>query len=603
MEDILKAQWKSYPAIRLLPILSVGILLPAFYSCKTTYLMLTGVCCILLFTLRTKPGRNTIMVLMLLLAVSLNKHQPAIAEEELHHHGLVEITAPPKESRRSVQVNIRFPDMHGFKHLLVYLEKTPLALGLKQGDLLMAELSAHPLTTDALPGNFDYSKYLLRKGITHRTYLKAENWQSVRTNKHSLMQKHGAMQVRLSGIMNDYLTPEVKGLMMAMVLGIRNELDPEHRQTFGRSGVMHILAVSGLHVSIIWLLVAQLHKPLTNRLPQFKPLGLLLELAAVWLFAWFTGFGPSVQRAAFMFSLFSLAHSLGWQRISLNITAGSALILLLINPRLIAEPGFQLSYAAVFGILLFFPIFNRLLSPRNAVTRYLWSLQCVSLAAVLGTAPLSMYYFQQLPLLFPVSNCIAVPAAFILVGSCPIFLLLADIPIIAFSLGKLISWVGIALIHSMGLIAECSFGVWNGIYLDRMEMVAGYLILLLCYRWISFPKYRLQSMVLILVVISISQGLHTMKKVKEYDQFEFYVANDHTLLVQVGNRQSVILRPGYKEAFATDLSGNRKYHRIRQVDSMSVDENLFRDYQLLAIRASNRTHPEWLDIPGSVHLE
>ncbi|MBK8948695.1 MAG: ComEC/Rec2 family competence protein [Flavobacteriales bacterium] len=198
-----------------------------------------------------------------------------------------------------------------------------------------------------------------------------------------------------------------RAVVLALLLGIRNELDAAQKDAFARSGTMHVLAVSGMHVALIyWVLMALL-----------KPLGgggvarwsrAVIALLVLWGYAGITGATPSVLRATVMCSLFVIAGLSERRSATLNTLAGSALLLLVWDPRMLFQLSFQLSFLAVLGIVLCYDPIRRLWSPGNVVLRYCWSLIAVSLAAQLFTTPVSLAVFKAFPVWFLPANIIIV---------------------------------------------------------------------------------------------------------------------------------------------------------------------------------------------------
>ena len=173
---------------------------------------------------------------------------------------------------------------------------------------------------------------------------------------------------------------------------------------------MHVLAVSGLHIGILYLLVGFLLKPL-ERTRKLKVLRGVVILLIIWGFALLTGLSPSIKRAATMFSFIVVADAFNRNTNIYNTIAASALFLLVIDPALLMSVGFQLSYLAVLSIVLLYrPIFN-ILPASNVVLNKIWEILSVSLAAQLAVFPLSIYYFHQFPVYFLLANLVIMPLA------------------------------------------------------------------------------------------------------------------------------------------------------------------------------------------------
>lgn len=203
---------------------------------------------------------------------------------------------------------------------------------------------------------------------------------------------------------------EQYAVLAAMTLGDKSALTNELRQTYSVTGTSHILALSGLHLGIIYFLMASI---MGRRRRAWLPQTLLM--LSIWAYAFLTGLSPGVVRSATMLTVYTIFAIGGRSRMSLNVLCFTAIVMLLVNAQSLFDVSFQLSFASVFAILLFMPLFESLLTPdfhfRRPMLGRLWSLGAVSLAAQLGTAPLTAYYFGSFPTYFLLTNYIAIPAA------------------------------------------------------------------------------------------------------------------------------------------------------------------------------------------------
>ncbi len=206
------------------------------------------------------------------------------------------------------------------------------------------------------------------------------------------------------------ITEEAYGVVAAMTLGEKALLDKDLKETYSKVGAAHILALSGLHMMIIYSVIS-----LFVGWRRFRMLSQLVIIVAIWAFAFLVGMSPSVVRSAFMISIYALL-SLGYrERMSVNTLAFAALVMLLCNPQSLYDIGFQLSFMAVLAILLFNPLFGKVV-PLHMLQRHrwlngLWGMTTVSVSAQLGTAPLIAYYFGRFSTYFLLSNYVVIPLA------------------------------------------------------------------------------------------------------------------------------------------------------------------------------------------------
>ena len=234
------------------------------------------------------------------------------------------------------------------------------------------------------------------------------------------------------------LQGEELAIASALTLGDKSMLDKELKRSYSATGASHVLAVSGLHVGIIYLVIIALLQQLF-RGNRFKPIRVILALTGLWSYAFVAGLSASVVRASVMFSLVSIGEMMRRKSPSLNIVFASAFLMLLYEPRYLNDVGFQLSYAAVFAILLLHERIYKSLKISNFILDKAWSLTSVSIAAQLGTMPIMLYHFHQFSNCFWLSGLIVIPAATLLIYGCSLLLMATSFPVISNVIGSLLS--------------------------------------------------------------------------------------------------------------------------------------------------------------------
>jgi len=304
--------------------------------------------------------------------------------------------------------------------LLVSSKDTSLRLKMGQRVFLRGYLSQPPGKRN--PGEFDYRAYLARRNISAVFYLVQNERVQILSEKRGVFFWTGliaSLRERLSLQITHHLgQTEEAFLLKGLLLGQRGQIDPAIQQRFARTGVIHVLAVSGLHVGFILLLLmgmfSLLHLPETPRT--------ILVIFALIVYAALTGGKPPVIRAVFMAAIILLGYLLQRRTAVLNSLAVAALVLLMVNPFMLFDAGFQLSFLAVLGIVLFY---SRILAffrfvPRNRLQRFwgtkLLPLLIVSFTAQLGTLPLTLYYFHRLPTYSLLANLVVIPLVFVSVA-------------------------------------------------------------------------------------------------------------------------------------------------------------------------------------------
>jgi competence protein ComEC len=273
--------------------------------------------------------------------------------------------------------------------------------------------------------------FLRKEGIAARAFVYKDHWEKWNhPEKPGLNLRFEALKCRR--ILLNHLReiiPDEKSFAVgaALLFGYTHDLDKDLRQTFAATGTSHILSISGLHFSIIYGILYFLFSFLGNsKKGRITRQAIILPL--MWIFVFLTGMGPSVIRAAVMISLWGFGNAFLYKSFTINTVGAAAFFMLLYNPFNLFDVGFQLSFSAVLAILLINPYLVKLYESRNPAIQYVWELSCVSTSAQLGTAPLSMYYFHQFPLLFLVTNLFAIPMTAVILCLLPVSLLLQFLP-------------------------------------------------------------------------------------------------------------------------------------------------------------------------------
>ncbi len=302
--------------------------------------------------------------------------------------------------------------------VLVYFAKSERASLLKPGQQIVFERTPQPVENsfDLGVGGFDYAGYLARKKIYRQVYLPDNRWSTTGDFKHSLVTfaEHKRMHL-LEIFRRQNLGEKELHVLSALTLGYKRGLDPETKRVFSAAGAMHVLAVSGLHVGIVFMILSFFFGFL-KRQKRGKLIYLLIMVSSLWGFALLTGLSPSVNRAATMFSIVVIASVFKKNGNVYQSLVASAFLLLLINPNNLFDAGFQLSYVAVFGIVFLQPKLNKIYVPRFKISRYFFALLTTSIAAQIATFPVSAFYFNQFPTFFWISNLVVIPAAALLIS-------------------------------------------------------------------------------------------------------------------------------------------------------------------------------------------
>ncbi len=407
---------------------------------------------------------------------------------------------------------------------LVYIKTDSLALDLKYGDEFLMRVNFKEVSGPQNPGEFNYKRFLSFHNIYHQAYVNNNEWKNLNRNSGSAILKYsiGFRNNLLEVLKKNKLTGDELSVGAALLLGYTDKLGADIISAYSSTGALHVLSVSGLHVAIVyivfsWLLIF-LDKHKKGRI--IKAVLLILFL---WFYAALTGLSPSVLRAATMFSFIILAKAANKHTNIYNTLAASALFLLLINPYLIMEIGFQLSYLAVIGIVYIQPKIYQWLEFDNWLLNQIWMITAVSIAAQIATFPLGLHYFHQFPNYFLLSNLIVIPVSTLIIYVGIALFSFSAIPLFVKYLAIVFTWLIWFLNASVKWIESLPFSLSQGISISVLEtwLLYGLIILFLFYlsnRKYKFLIYSLSFCVVILISQVVEQQMQfNQKKIVVYN--------------------------------------------------------------------------------------
>ncbi len=293
--------------------------------------------------------------------------------------------------------------------ILLNIRKDSINRTLQIGNKLLLRTKIVELPPPLNPHQFDYRSYLNKQGIYGQVFIRFNEY--IIAGEASFSLKKVASKIRNSvqlSLEKHIDHPEVLSITKALLLGQRQDISKDLRESYVKAGAIHILAVSGLHVGILYLILSYIFRPL-DRFKNGRLCKVLIIVAALWMYALIAGLSASVVRAVTMFTFIALGMISNRRGNVLYPLTSSAFFLLLLKPLFLFDVGFQLSYLAVFGIVWIQPMLGNIWKPKYLILHKFWQLCTVSLAAQIMILPLSLYYFHQFPGLFILSNLVIVP--------------------------------------------------------------------------------------------------------------------------------------------------------------------------------------------------
>ncbi|MBD2754042.1 ComEC/Rec2 family competence protein [Spirosoma validum] len=362
--------------------------------------------------------------------------------------------------------------------VIVYLDKADQAMP-KYGEVWLVSGSPRPIDPPLNPGEFNYKQYLSYRNIYHQQYLRPFQRHILGVAPpNSITQLATAVNRWADSVFTHQVGTRAEfGIVNAMILGVRDDLDSELYRAYSAAGAVHILSVSGLHVGILFAVLTFLLSFLIKR-PRGKLLMAVLQLAILWFYALITGFSPPVLRSAGMFTLLILANAFGRQQQLMNTLGASAFFILCFDPYALFSAGFQLSYLAVAGIGAWQSSFYQSLTFRNKWVNRLWELTAVAIIAQLITFPLGVFYFHQFPTYFLLANPIVIVMSELLLPLAMATLAFSWVPFVSDVLGWLLQKTACLLNYAVTQTSQLPGAAWDGLWLSPVAMLLTYAVIL-----------------------------------------------------------------------------------------------------------------------------
>jgi competence protein ComEC len=487
--------WEELPLLRIAVPFGVGIsLYHSFDGLHLSLLALTVLAFSLTFIVHVRSTSYVFAFVVIgFLHTRMSDHRRAPSHflhliSEAKQELVLVIASDPIQGRSALRFEAHVIAMHLSNSwqrttgdLLVNIGADESANSLSFGDTLLVRGSIDSVPRAFYPGGFDYRAYLEGRRVYMRTYVSPANWcrQAIgRGLQHEIfLWRKEAMRLLEQQVPYE----ESRAVIQALLFGYKADLSADQRAAFAQAGAMHVLAVSGLHVGVVFL-VMQFVLELLGTGRWAKVLRLIGLLSGLWTFVLFAGGSPSVVRAALMCS-FALMATKKSPRSILQAIVFSAVVLLTWNPFYLLDVGFQLSYVAVLGIVYLSPRVTSIWHPATVILKKPWELMAVSIAAQVMTFPLALLYFHQFPNYFLLTNLIAIPMASIILpmGIASYALVWID-AVNPYTFGMLHHCV-VLFNEAINLIHRLPYASLNGVWISPWQCAALYALVLALMRW------------------------------------------------------------------------------------------------------------------------
>lgn len=582
--------WRAAPFVRLVPPLALGIGLATFYSYSIPTLFIALLLLGLLLLQLRKPLPHQqwyfgILLSCFLFCLGYALHQGQIARHypsSLQEWEKQRLTAVGKvlkteRGRKYTRIGLQLQQAlaeDGVGHqldgrILLYLPDTTTSF--KLGDKIEFQGQIQPIPGPGNPKAFDFAAFMRSQGYYIQSFVKEGQWRHSPNPKAAWIQRHTLELKRycLSILRKHLPTTETYAIGAALITGHRSALSPSIRDSYAKTGAMHVLAVSGLHVGLIYLGLQHLFGLFGSWYGRWKWIRVGGLLLGIWSFVYFTGATASVVRAGCMFSFIIVGQSLKRYTNIYNTIAASAFCMLLVNPQLLLNIGFQLSYLALLGIVFFQPFIYRVLYCPNRLLDYCWKLSSVALAAQLTTLPISLFYFHQFPVYFLLSGLVVVPAAMLILGLGLGLFMVDLVPFLGQLLGHLLQLTIKGMNAVIFFLEGLPFSTIQDVWISKGILLSLFATIFLIGIYFLRPKTQI-SFALALLLIALA-GQISWQSWNRYQQRELviYQVKGQTVVDCISGRRCLRII-GKMDDSASRAWATNNYQSYRGVQEMEV---------------------------------
>ena len=466
-----------------------------------------------------------------------------INNEPILKNGLLRFTANIKQS-------VNNGKRSAVSGTLLITVKDSTAKTLWYGDELLIPAKYDPVEPPYVPAEFNYKKYLAGQNVFYQAFLFPKQYVLLASNTGNPIIAY-SLQLRQRCIekfkLNMHDTNAI-AVASTLILGYKADLSDDVLQAYSKTGTIHVLSVSGAHVAIIFVLL-NLALGFLNNYRYGKILKALIIITLIWYYSLLSGFSPAVCRAAVMISMVIIGKTYNRYINTLNILAISAFGLLFYDPFFILDVGFQLSYLAVFGLIVYQPVVYKWFTFKNKWADKLWAVCSISLAAQVITFPLSAFYFHQFPVYFLVSNLfIIIPSAVIMYAGI-VYLLLPQISVLSKAIAYILEKSILLMNKVLSVIEHAPFASIGKIWITTFEYLLLYVIIISLFYFLYDKKVvllKIASVCCLALCISLS-----LKRIRS-------AQTQHVAFLNLGKHHGLVFNNGNEGVVVSDLKTSDK---------------------------------------------
>jgi len=469
-----------------------------------------------------------------------------ISNEPVLKNGLLRFTARAEES---IDKEKR---LSASGTLLVSI-KDSSAKNLYYGDELLIPVKYNPIDPPFNPAEFNYKMYLANQNIFYQAFLYPKQYALVNTNTGNPIIAH-SLRLRQQLVEKLKLNMRDTGavaIASTLILGYKADLSNDILEAYSKTGTVYVLSVSGAQVAIIYILLTFAFK-FGDRYKHCRLIKAVIIIAIIWYYAMLTGFSLSVCRVSVMVSMVIIGKTFSRYVNTLNILAISAFFLLIYDPFFITEVGFQLSYIAVSGLIVFQPVVYKWFKFKNKWADKLWAVCSVSIAAQLVTFPISAFYFHQFPVYFLISNLFVVVPAMVIMYSGILYLILPQVPVVSKSIAFVLEKTIMLMNKGLAIIEHTPYAGINKIWLTIPEYLLLYAIIISLFYFLYDKRtwlLKLSLLCMLLFCSSLSVKNISMSR-----------SNSITFL-NLKKHQGIVFKNGNRAIILTDIKPTDKIYQ------------------------------------------
>jgi len=503
---------------------------------------------------------------------------------------LAEVCQKPGEKAKTFQTILLIQNnkLTTPEKIVAYFSKVGFDSTITTGDRLIILARPQKIKNARNPFEFDYESLMHQRNIWFSVYLPEGTYLKTGQQVSHISNLAEKVRDRLVAMLAEALPEkEERSVVSALTLGYRTEIDQDTLDYFASTGAMHVLSVSGLHVALIFMILEYLLAFL-KRGKLGPVIFSVVMISFLWVYAFISGFSPPVQRATVMFTFVIIGNGIRRPVNIYNSLTASALFLILLNPNVLFDVGFQLSYLAIFGIVLIQPALFNILELTNPILKWSWSLFTVSVAAQLTTFPLGLFYFNQFPNLFWLSNFVVVPITTFIMWFGLAFFIFSPFHSLAMFVGSIIQKLTYVMLAALKAMDAQPIAVTKGIVLTTVQVwiLYGIITVLLVY---VFSK-RKQGLFYGLSLILTLQCSVLATNYKLLNQKYIFVYNTRNTMIHLINGRNNYLVTNGTTISENDLKMTRKVMDHLKLDNpIILDKSSTNNFQSADLILKNNT--------------